>query len=107
MKQVTLFTRRDCHLCELALHTLNRIRTDMAFALEIVDVDEPENEPWLDAYDRDVPVVHVDGREVARHRLEEARLRAALEGGETPPDGNALPGREGGEKGAPGVGPAR
>jgi hypothetical protein len=46
--------------------------------LEIIDIDDPANERWLDEYDIHVPVVHLDGKEFARYRLDEQSFRAVL-----------------------------
>lgn len=78
MKKVTLFTRQNCHLCETAHEIIERVGLRIPFTLEIIDVDDPDHEHWLDQYDHHVPVIHVDGTEIARHRLNEEKLIAAL-----------------------------
>ena len=74
--RVVLYSRTDCHLCEVAHADLDRICTDLAVDFETVDVD---SEPGLRAeYGDRVPVIFVDGREHAAFRVREARLRDAL-----------------------------
>jgi len=74
--RVRLFSRTDCHLCDVARTDLERICGDLAIGFDEVDVD---TEPELRAeYGDRVPVIVVDGNEHGYFRVEEARLRAAL-----------------------------
>ena len=77
MKQVTLYTRVGCHLCDVMKEQLDVIARAHPFALELVDIDR---DPALRAqYDTDVPVLLVDGHKVAKYRLDEAMLLRRLE----------------------------
>lgn len=74
--EVTLVTRTGCHLCETAEQLLRRLAADLGFAYHEVDVDAS---PTLrDEFSDRVPVILVDGREHGYWRVEEARLRRAL-----------------------------
>jgi glutaredoxin len=78
MKTVTLYTKQGCHLCEQALDVLDQLRRRHPFALTIVDIlDDPAA---YDRYKHDVPVVMLEGREVARHRVTAAQLISHLSG---------------------------
>jgi glutaredoxin len=71
-KQVVLYTRQGCHLCEDALQMLRR----HGLRPEMVDIDEhPE---LRQRYDVCVPVVVIDGRERFRGRVDERLLRRLL-----------------------------
>jgi glutaredoxin len=79
---VTLFTRADCHLCAEAAVLLDRLAASMRavqggpFTVDAVDVD---TDPALtERYGDRVPVIAVDGREVAAAPIEEITLRRAL-----------------------------
>ncbi|HOB73584.1 MAG TPA: glutaredoxin family protein [Phycisphaerae bacterium] len=78
MRKVTLFTRDGCHLCEAAARIIERVRGQTPFDFECINIDDPDNERWLDEYDHEVPVIHIDGREFARHRLDEGLFREAV-----------------------------
>jgi glutaredoxin len=57
---VVVYTRRGCHLCEMAWRQLRRARRRHGFRLEAVDVD---TDPELAArHGTSVPVVTVNGR---------------------------------------------
>ncbi len=74
--KVTLFTKAECGLCREAEEMLRRMRKEIPFELELVDI-EGDEALYSHYWDR-VPVVAVDGKEVAAAPLTEERLRAAL-----------------------------
>lgn len=77
MTDVILYTRAGCHLCEEVKQQLEALRREIHFGLRLVDVD---SDPTLQAqYTNDVPVVLLDGKKVAKHRLNLAQLRRQLE----------------------------
>jgi hypothetical protein len=77
MKQLTLYTRVGCHLCDVMKERLDVIGGTHPFALEVVDID---GDAGLRArYDTEVPVLLVDGHKVAKYRLDEDMLLRRLE----------------------------
>jgi len=79
MPAVTLYTRKDCHLCEEAEDILRQARRHTEFELEIVDIDlDPELKR---RYDWDVPVIDIDGHKAFKHRLTLEELLKELEEG--------------------------
>jgi hypothetical protein len=76
LPEVTVFSRRGCHLCELLIEELIPVCRGRARIL-VKDVDEQPD--WQAAYGTRIPVVSVGGREVSAVRLDEARLLAALD----------------------------
>jgi glutaredoxin len=75
MKTITLFTRAGCHLCEAAEQVIRRVATGRAH-IEVVDIDA---DPALtDRYTVRVPVVAVDGAEIAEYELDPRALDDAL-----------------------------
>lgn len=76
MPTVTLYSRRDCSLCDEALALLRDLASKEPFAVEVVDIDA---DPTLHArYDNAVPVIAVHGREVARAPIRAGALATAL-----------------------------
>ena len=77
-RRVTLVTRAGCHLCDEAALTLARLRAELGFSLDVVDVDA---DPARKAeYSDRVPVILIDGKEHGFWRVEEERFRKALTG---------------------------
>ena len=70
-----MFSRQGCHLCEEAERIVRRL-AGAAHTVAVIDID---TDPALqDAYTVQVPVVTVDGREIARYQVDERALAAAL-----------------------------
>ena len=67
-----LYTRRGCHLCEVAEDMLGVLRADV----RLVDVDG--DAAALARYDLRVPVLEIDGRVVLEGRFDERSLAAAF-----------------------------
>lgn len=70
--RLTLITRAECHLCEVAKEALTRVAASAGESWREIDVDA---DPALQAeyWDR-VPVILLDGREHGYWRVEEDRL---------------------------------
>ena len=74
--RVTLYTRAGCGLCEKADAMLKRLQERARFELDYVDLDsdaEAERRYWAR-----IPVVALDGEEVAAAPLDEKQLAAIL-----------------------------
>ncbi|MHB8685053.1 MAG: glutaredoxin family protein [Dehalococcoidia bacterium] len=75
-REVILYTRRQCGLCDDAAGELRRLAAELRFTLSERDIDD---DPALRArYDELVPVVAARGRIVARAPIDPARLREQL-----------------------------
>ena len=75
--ELTLYTRSRCHLCEEAKATLAPVLFEFGVALKEVDVD---TDPALAArFGHDVPVLMLDNRKLAKHRIDAVPVRRALE----------------------------
>ena len=73
--KVTLYTRRGCHLCEEAEQVIRRVAEGRA-EVELIDIDADPS--ITDRYTVRVPVVAVDGVEIAEYEVDEVMLIAAL-----------------------------
>ncbi|AXH97210.1 glutaredoxin family protein [Ornithinimicrobium avium] len=81
--EVVVLTRRGCHLCADMEQVVSRVLgagTARPAHLRIVDLDDAgrEDPALLAHYDTLVPVLLVDGVEVARWVVDERDVRAAL-----------------------------
>ncbi len=75
-RHVTVYTRVDCHLCEVALAEVATITAETGATHAEVDVDaDPDDRA---EYGDRVPVILVDGVEHGYYRVEPERLRRAL-----------------------------
>lgn len=74
---VTLYTRQGCHLCSNAEAALRRVlaqRPDVT--VDVVDIDTDPD--LVQRYTVRVPVVTVDGVEVAEYEVDETALRMII-----------------------------
>jgi glutaredoxin len=76
MKRVTLYTKPGCHLCENALREIEAVRREIPFELELRNILDDDED--FAKYELDIPVITLDGREIARHRVTSQQLREAL-----------------------------
>lgn len=65
MKQtiITLYTRQRCSLCEKAKMAILELKEDWNFTLEEIDIDSSDE--LTELYGIMIPVVQIDGEEVA------------------------------------------
>lgn len=73
--RIVVYTRRQCGLCRQAEALVAELAPPTA---EVVHLDVDEDEDLLRRYHLRVPVVDVDGIEVAAAPIDPAALRAAL-----------------------------
>jgi glutaredoxin len=76
VRTVTLYGRPGCHLCDDARTALERLRASVPFRLEEVDIER--DDALLRRYLERIPVVAVDGEEVAELFVDEEALRRNL-----------------------------
>lgn len=73
---LVLYSRRECHLCDLAKDAIENLRRRLAFDVEVRDVDEDAD--WFAAYGDEVPVGFVGERKVFKYRVDGDKLERAL-----------------------------
>ena len=74
---LVLIGKPGCHLCEVMHAVVAPVAAELGLSLAERDV---RSDPELDArYGHDIPVLLLGGREVARHRMSAADLRARLQ----------------------------
>lgn len=76
-RDLTLYTRAGCHLCEEMKAALGPLVREFGARLSEVDVDSEEG--LRARYGDDVPVLILGGRKVAKHRLDARQMRRQLE----------------------------
>jgi glutaredoxin len=72
MRQVVLYTKAGCCLCDDAKEALALARAQVDFALREIDI---ESDAALYAAHRyDIPVIEIDGRRAFKHRVTARQL---------------------------------
>ncbi|MBI3429938.1 MAG: glutaredoxin family protein [Actinobacteria bacterium] len=74
---VTVYTRHGCHLCEVAVNTLESLQKELDFDIEerFIDGDTKLEEMYGDQ----VPVIHIDGEHHDFYRVDPERFRTFLD----------------------------
>jgi glutaredoxin len=76
-REVTLYTRPDCHLCQEAKTAVAPLLREFGAGLREVNI---ENDAVLEErYGRDIPVIFIGARKAAKHRVDLEQFRRQLE----------------------------
>lgn len=76
LRDVVVYSRKGCHLCEIVKETLNKLERRGGFHWREVDVDS--NDELRRQFTDEVPVVFIDGRKAFKYRVDASALRARL-----------------------------
>jgi len=76
MPKLTLYTKPDCCLCDEARDALERVRSRVAFELDVIDVSTDAK--LAGRYGERIPVVLVDGHEAFEYTVDEDELESRL-----------------------------
>jgi hypothetical protein len=76
MRRLTLYSKPGCHLCDEMKHVVDAVAARVPLALDIVDISQ--DPALLERYGVDIPVLLIDGRKAAKHRLTERELEDKL-----------------------------
>jgi glutaredoxin len=82
-RQVTLYTRSGCHLCEEAKQEMRAANCANEYTLQEIDIESDAE--LLRRYQFDIPVIAIDGIEAFRHRLSADEFRDRIAAGASPP----------------------
>jgi glutaredoxin len=77
MTVITVFTPHGCHLCEVAVEVLERMRNELNFEIEKIYIDA--NAELEKLYGEQVPVIHIDGIHHDFFRVDPERFKSSLE----------------------------
>lgn len=82
-RQVILYTRPGCHLCEEAKQEMQAAACANEYTLQEINIEsDPE---LLRRYQYDIPVITIDGIEAFRHRVISEAFRERIRAGASPP----------------------
>jgi hypothetical protein len=78
MLRLRLYSRPGCHLCDEMKAVVQRLARRIPLTVDEVDISRSED---LEAcYGLDIPVLELEGRRIAKHRVSEAALERVLTG---------------------------
>jgi len=77
MTVVTVYSRKNCHLCEVAIESLETVKSELNFEIEKIYIDGDAD--LTAKYGEEVPVIHIDGKHHDIFRVDLDRFRSSLE----------------------------
>ena len=78
MHEVVVYSRKECHLCDIVKETLTQIQGEAEFQWREVDIDA---DPQLrQKYTDEVPVVFIDGRKAFKYHMDGRQFLRVLAG---------------------------
>ena len=70
--QIDMYSRPNCHLCDEAKDTIERVRRRYPFSFRLVNI---EGDSALEsAYGAEIPVIFINGNKVFKYHVDEAAL---------------------------------
>ena len=75
---VTVYTREQCHLCEEAVETLERVADEEGIPVDVDERDVDADPALREEYGERVPYVLVAGRPAFKYRVDPERARRKL-----------------------------
>ena len=73
---LTIYSRPGCHLCDVMKEVVVRVTRTLPVRIDEVDIS---TDPALETqYGLEIPVLLIDGRKVAKYRIDEESLRRML-----------------------------
>lgn len=76
MTSITIYTKKDCSLCDLAKDTLIKVQQEFPFSLKEIDIEKDKK--VFEKYKHLIPVIEIDGKEVFTYRVNENELKKIL-----------------------------
>jgi glutaredoxin len=74
---ITFYTRKRCPLCEKAKELILELKEEWRFSFEEIDIDESDE--LTEQYGIMIPVVHINGEEVAFGIINKMDIRNRLQ----------------------------
>jgi glutaredoxin len=74
---VTVYSRKNCHLCDVAIESLESVKSELKFEIDKIYIDG--NTELIKKYGEEVPVIHIDGIHHDIFRVDLDRFRSSLE----------------------------
>lgn len=75
-RQVVVYSRKGCHLCEVVKESLSKLSRRGGFTWQEVDVDGDSE--LRRQFNDEVPVVFIDGRKAFKYRMDEREFLRKL-----------------------------
>jgi glutaredoxin len=75
-REVVLYTRKGCHLCQIVKETLTKLQRRGGFTWQDIDVDSDDK--LRRQFTDEVPVVFINGRKAFKYHMDEQEFLRKL-----------------------------
>lgn len=79
MIDVRIYSRHDCHLCDVAKEAVDRLKRNHDLPIEVAVIDIDCDPRLHELYTDQVPVIFVDGKKAFKYRVDEREFLARVE----------------------------
>ncbi|MCX9013077.1 MAG: glutaredoxin family protein [Candidatus Methanoperedens sp.] len=76
MINITIYSKKDCHLCDIARETLLKVRQELPFSLTEIDIEGDVKA--FEKYKYLIPVIEIDGEKTFNYSIDETELKKVL-----------------------------
>ncbi len=76
MVNITIYSKKDCHLCDVAKETLFEIKQEFPFSL--IEIDIGRDKTAFEKYKHLIPVVEIDGKIISCYRINATEVKKIL-----------------------------
>jgi len=76
MVNITIYSKKNCHLCDIAKEALIKIRKEFPFSLMEVDIEKDKK--TFEQYKYLIPVIEIDSEKIFTYKVNEAELKTIL-----------------------------
>ncbi|VVB85478.1 Uncharacterised protein [uncultured archaeon] len=76
MTSITIYSKKDCHLCDIAKETLLKVRQELPFSLNEIDIEKDKT--TFEKYKYLIPVIEIDGEKAFNYKVDENELKKIL-----------------------------
>jgi glutaredoxin len=76
MVTVTIYSKKECHLCDIAKEELEKLRFDFEFSFKEVDIEK--DKIAFEKYKYLIPVIEVDGEIISTYKVFPNKMKALL-----------------------------
>lgn len=73
---ITVYSKKDCHLCDIAMEILLNIQKEFPFSLTEIDIEK--DEIVFEKYKYLIPVIEIDGEKVFNYSVNETEMKRIL-----------------------------
>lgn len=76
MNKLILYTRPECHLCDVMKEDILSLKNELEFTLEEVNIEKDSD--LLEKYKEKIPVLTLNGRIIAKYSVDRKKLMNIL-----------------------------